>query len=65
MGDDFAGESDLNEDSVDNMQRILTTGSGKANLTEETVVFEPKGFFRSFGLLLREQTRLWPWYLVL
>ncbi|KUJ22548.1 P-loop containing nucleoside triphosphate hydrolase protein [Mollisia scopiformis] len=65
MGDDFAGESDLNEDSVDNIQRILSTASGKDKHIEVTTTYKPKGFLGSFGLLLREQTRLWPWYLVL
>ena len=65
MGDDFAGESDLNEDSVDNMQRLLSTGDKAPNMTEVGEVYKPRGFFGSFGLLLREQTQLWPWYLLL
>lgn len=65
MGDDFAGESNLNEDSVENIQRILSDANPKVDDTEAAVVYKAKGFFASFGLLLREQTSLWPWYLLL
>ncbi len=65
MGDDFAGESNLDETSADTLQRILSTGSGNAKSVEAGTVWKPKGFFGSFGLLMREQTKLWPWYLAL
>lgn len=65
IGEDFAGESNLDEDSAEAIQKVLSTGSGKDKDVEIDVAFKPKGFFGSFGLLLREQTKLWPWYLIL
>lgn len=65
MGDDFAGESNLNEDSLENMERIASDLGGRVDDTEVAAVYKAKGFFSSFGLLLREQKSLWPWYLLL
>lgn len=65
IGEDFAGESNLDEDSADAIQRVLSTKSEKDEDVEAEIKFKPRGFFGSFGLLLREQTKLWPWYLIL
>lgn len=63
MGEDFAGESNLDEVTADTLERIMSTKSD--HKTETEAVYKRKGFFGSFGLLLREQTGLWLWYLVL
>lgn len=65
IGDDFAGESNLDEDAADTLQKILSTKSGHDREIEAEAKYKPRGFFGSFGLLLREQTKLWPWYLIL
>lgn len=64
MGENFSDENDLTEATdVDNtLKKEMTSSSIKQ---EEAVVWKPKGFFNSFGLLMREQKQRWPWYLVL
>jgi ATP-binding cassette subfamily B (MDR/TAP) protein 1 len=66
MGEEFAAESDLIEElSTDPLVRATSTASGVAKAEEVESDWEPKGFFGSFGLLMREQTVLWKWYLIL
>jgi ATP-binding cassette, subfamily B (MDR/TAP), member 1 len=65
MGEDFAGESDLIESSIEPLQRNMSSASGEANAADVEVAYKPKGFFGSFGFLLAEQTGNWPWYLLL
>lgn len=64
MGEQFSDENELTEATdVDNaLKKEMTSSSVKQ---EEAVAWKPKGFFNSFGLLMREQKQLWPWYLVL
>ncbi|KAL2064897.1 hypothetical protein VTL71DRAFT_4037 [Oculimacula yallundae] len=65
MGEGFAEESDLVETAKDPLVRALSTASGDAKAVEVEAVWQPKSFFGSFGLLLVEQIKHWPWYLIL
>ncbi len=47
------------------LARGLSTTSGDGRATEDEVIWKPKSFINSFGLLLAEQKRNWPWYLLL
>ncbi|CZS91522.1 probable leptomycin B resistance protein pmd1 [Rhynchosporium agropyri] len=65
MGERFAEESDLVESYKDPLVRALSTVSGEAKAAEVEAVWKPRGFFGSFGLLMIEQIKHWPWYLIL
>lgn len=65
MGESFAEESDLVEGAK--MGQVLSRQMSSASGThvEEEVIYKNKGFFTSFGLLMREQTKHWFYYLLL
>ncbi|KAH6709484.1 P-loop containing nucleoside triphosphate hydrolase protein [Leptodontidium sp. MPI-SDFR-AT-0119] len=65
MGERFAEESDLIESSKDPLVRAMSTASGEAKSIEVDAVWKPKSFLSSFGLLMVEQIKHWPWYLLL
>ncbi|CAG8982627.1 hypothetical protein HYALB_00006022 [Hymenoscyphus albidus] len=64
MGEHFSDENDLTEAyETDNiLKKEMSSASVRL---EENVVWKPKGFFNSFGLLIREQSQRWLWYVVL
>jgi hypothetical protein len=66
MGDDFAGESDLIENSTEPLHREVSgVRSGEATAAGVAEAWKPKSFFGSFLFLLYEQTGNWAWYLLL
>lgn len=65
MGDGFADETDLIEDSKTILERTYSSASGDVNTTITETTWKPKSFFSSFGLLLWEQRSQRLWYSVL
>ncbi len=65
MGEGFAEESDLIENANDNLVRAMSAVSGEAKAAEAEIVYKPKSFLGSFGLLFYEQKSRWPWFLLL
>jgi len=66
MGETFADETDLVESAKleHELVREMSAASGTKH-AEEAVAWKNKGFFASFGLLMAEQTKRWPWYVIL
>jgi ATP-binding cassette subfamily B (MDR/TAP) protein 1 len=66
MGESFADESDLIESStMDHLVRELSDAEADPKADQSEFVYQRKGIFQSFGLLLYEQKIYWPWYAVL
>jgi ATP-binding cassette subfamily B (MDR/TAP) protein 1 len=66
MGESFADESDLIESSrMDPLVRELSCAEADLKADQSEFVYQRKGIFQSFGLLLYEQEIYWPWYTVL
>lgn len=63
MGDEFAAESDLVENTAEQLEKALSHVN--APLSEEEAKYVPKSFFTSFGLFMVEQKEYWPWYLLM
>ncbi|CAG8952578.1 hypothetical protein HYFRA_00009684 [Hymenoscyphus fraxineus] len=64
MGEHFSDENDLTEayETDNTLKKEMSSASVQL---EENVAWKPKGFFNSFGLLIREQSQRWLWYVVL
>ncbi len=65
MGEGFAEETNLTEGVTQPLTRGQSYASEEAAVSSEEVEWKPKSFSSSFGLLMVEQSFLWPWYLLL
>ncbi len=65
MGEAFAEETDLLEDLTQQLTKGQSHASGAEVVSDEEAEWKPKSFFGSFGLLMVEQSSLWPLYLLL
>ncbi|KAG9231289.1 P-loop containing nucleoside triphosphate hydrolase protein [Amylocarpus encephaloides] len=65
MGSTFADETNLVEEKQQTLAKIMSTASGTAAGPVDDKVYKPKGFLKSFGLLLSEQKAQFLWYIAL
>lgn len=61
-GEAFRGAS---TETLINEEEDLEDGSRVLQKEPEEPVFEPRGFLKSFGLLMYEQRSQWPWFAVM
>jgi ATP-binding cassette, subfamily B (MDR/TAP), member 1 len=64
LEDSEAGEKEKSR-SMDVMETEASSSSAPNTKTEGPPAYVPRGFFRSFGTLIVEQGKRWPWYVML